>query len=150
MPKRRIRSLAICVFSHAGSILASQGYDPVKDEFFFRPLGGQIEFGEYAAEALRRELLEELQAEVSEVRYLATLENIFVFDGKPGHEIVMVFDGKLADESLYSQPVIERIDTHSGEKIKAYWKHISEFGPGKPPLYPTGLLELLLKNEPPA
>ena len=150
MPKHRIRSLAICVFSHAGCILASQGYDPLKDETFYRPLGGQIEFGEHAADALRRELLEEIQAEVTALRYLETLENIFVFNGKPGHEIVMVFDGELVDQGLYALPVIQRTDAHSGEPIQAYWKHLGEFGPGQPPLYPTGLLELLLKNKPPA
>jgi 8-oxo-dGTP pyrophosphatase MutT (NUDIX family) len=149
MPKRRVRALAICLFSHEGRILASEGFDPLKNETFYRPLGGRIEFGETAAETVRRELLEEIQAEVTALEYLETLENIFVFNGEPGHEIVMVFDGQLADAALYGQPVIERTDSHSGELLRVFWKPLSDFGPGRPPLYPHGLLELLLKRQPP-
>jgi 8-oxo-dGTP pyrophosphatase MutT (NUDIX family) len=149
MPKRRIRPLAICAFSHQGRILVSKSFDPLKDEIFYRPLGGKIKFGETAAEALRRELREEIQAEISSLRYLETLENIFVYNGEPGHEIVMVFDGVLDDASLYDQPLIERTDAHSGERRKVFWKDLREFGPGRPPLYPRGLLELL-QRQPPA
>src|SRR6266568_4543117 len=49
MTQPRIRPLAICVFSHNGCILAAEGVDPLKDnQVFYRPLGGGIEFGEYA------------------------------------------------------------------------------------------------------
>jgi len=44
-----IRSIAICVFRHKNHILVAEGYDPVKDEYFYRPLGGGIEFGETSA-----------------------------------------------------------------------------------------------------
>jgi 8-oxo-dGTP pyrophosphatase MutT (NUDIX family) len=149
MSKRRIRPLAICIFSHGGRILVSEGFDPLKNEIFYRPLGGRIEFGERAAEALRRELREEIQAEITNLRYLETLENIFVFNGEPGHEIVMVFDATLDDAGLYDQPLFERTDAHSGEQRRVLWKAVDGFGPAGPPLYPDGLLELL-KRQPPA
>ena len=38
-------------------------------------------------------------------RFLFTLENIFTFNGEPGHEIVMVYDGRLVDEKLHEQEV---------------------------------------------
>jgi len=150
MAKQRVRPLAICVFSHFGKILATESVDSVKDQAFYRPLGGRIEFGETAAETLHRELMEEIQAEVSDLRYLATLENIFTFQGEMGHEIVMVFDGKLVDETLYEVPFIQRVDTAGDEPLRAVWKRLSDFGPGRPPLYPDGLLELLLEMQPPA
>ncbi|MCA9941424.1 MAG: NUDIX domain-containing protein, partial [Anaerolineales bacterium] len=58
-----IRPLVICLFRHKNHILVMEGYDPVKQQTFYRPLGGGIEFGEHSAIALRRELREELGAE---------------------------------------------------------------------------------------
>ncbi len=136
----QIRPLAICVFRRGDRILVSEGYDPVKQEPFYRPLGGGIEFGESGAQAVRRELMEEIGAEVAEVWFLGALENIFTFNGVPGHEIVLVYDGRFADESLYARAVIEGEDL--GSPFQAVWKSLDEFQPGTP-VYPTGLLGLL-------
>jgi 8-oxo-dGTP pyrophosphatase MutT (NUDIX family) len=149
MSKQRIRPLAICVFRHDGKILATESVDSVKGQTFYRPLGGRIEFGETAVETLHRELMEEIQAEIGGLRYLGMLENIFTYEGERGHEIVMVFDGRLVDESLYGRPFIERTDTASGESLRAVWKRLSDFGPGGSPLYPDGILELM-EMQPPA
>ena len=46
MKKNRIRPLAICVFLNNNRILVAEGYDPIKQQTFYRPLGGGIEFGE--------------------------------------------------------------------------------------------------------
>jgi ADP-ribose pyrophosphatase YjhB (NUDIX family) len=43
----------------------------------WRPLGGTIEFGERAAEALKREFLEELDKPIREPLPLAVLENLY-------------------------------------------------------------------------
>jgi 8-oxo-dGTP pyrophosphatase MutT (NUDIX family) len=142
MKKKRIRPLAICVFLNNNRILVAEGFDPIKQQTFYRPLGGGIEFGETSADTVRRELKEELNAEVGELRYLGTLENIFVFNGTPGHEIVMVYDGALVDSGLYEQAVIVGQEAN-GEVIRAMWKSLDEFGEGKSILYPLGLLELL-------
>ena len=139
----RIRPLAICVFLHNARILVAEGYDPIKKETFYRPLGGGIEFGEYSEQTIRRELLEEIGAEVRELRYLGTLENVYIFNGTPGHEIVQVFDGALRDARLYEQTVILGQEMDIDASFQAVWKHLDEFGEGKLILYPTGLLELL-------
>ncbi len=143
MPNQ-IRPLAICLFRNDDRILVGEGYDPVKRETFYRPLGGGIEFGERAEETVRREVREEIGAEVESVEYLFTLENIFTFNGEAGHEIVMIFDGVLADESFYSEEIIEgrEFDGFRQAPLKAVWKRISEFGTPAP-LYPDGLLERL-------
>ena len=102
----QIRPLAICIFRNGNRILVGEGYDPIKRETFYRPLGGGIEFGERAEETIRREGREEIGAEVVSLQYLFTLENIFTFNGEPGHEIVMIYDGRLVNEALYAQETI--------------------------------------------
>ena len=88
MPPKRIRPLAICVFHRNGRIIVNKSYDPVKHETFYRPLGGGIEFGETSAQAVEREIEEEIGAKVTKLQLLGTLENIFTYLGDPGHEIV--------------------------------------------------------------
>ena len=143
MKKHRIRPLAICVFRHQGRILVAEGYDPVKKQTFYRPLGGGIEFGEKSEDTVRRELLEEIGAQVGDLEYLGALENIFVFNGEPGHEIVQVYDGALKESGLYDQAAIPGEEAEIDKSFEAIWKPIDEFGDGKAILYPTGLLQLL-------
>jgi 8-oxo-dGTP pyrophosphatase MutT (NUDIX family) len=147
MKKKRIRPLAICVFRHNDRILVAEGYDSVKDEYFYRPLGGGIEFGESSVETICRELMEELNAEVDResLKYLGAVENIFHFNGIPGHEIVLIYDGALKESGLYEQAVITGKEA-DGEDIQAMWKNIAEFGEGKSILYPTGLIEILVSK----
>lgn len=136
-----IRPLAICVFRQDDRILVCEGYDPVKKQTFYRPLGGGIEFGESSEAAVRREIREELGAEITDLDFLATLENIFVFNGQPGHEIVRVFVGRMTDPR-YSGQAEMFAHEDNGETIKVVWKNIEEFN-SQTPLYPDGLLELL-------
>lgn len=140
-----IRPLAICLFRRGERILVAEGYDPLKQERFYRPLGGGIEFGERGEETIQRELLEEIQAEAQDIQYLFTLENIFTFNGGRGHEIVLVYDGRLKDENLYAREVIEGLeyDPFRQAPLKAVWMRVDEFGEGRGILYPNGLLEKL-------
>jgi 8-oxo-dGTP pyrophosphatase MutT (NUDIX family) len=144
MKKKQIRPLAICLFRDRDRILVAEGYDSVKDEYFYRPLGGAIEFGESSTETVCRELMEEIQVEVDpqSLKYLGTVENIFRFNGKRGHEIILIYDGHLKEPALYEQPAILGKEDE-GQEFRAIWKGIHEFGPGKSILYPTGLLEML-------
>jgi hypothetical protein len=85
------------------------------------------------------------QVILSTVRWVvaSNLENIFTFDGTPGHEIVQVYDGRLVDSGLYEQAVISGHEPGIDLPMKVTWKSLDEFGPGKFILYPDGLLELL-------
>ena len=144
--KKRIRPLAICIFRHKDRILVAEGYDSVKDQYFYRPLGGAIEFGEWSQDTICRELMEELNAEVDKesLKYLGTLENIFYFDGTPSHEIILVYDGILKDSGLYERTVIIGNEVEINESFTAIWKRIDEFSDGTAILYPTGLLEMVV------
>jgi ADP-ribose pyrophosphatase YjhB (NUDIX family) len=144
MRRDAIRAIAICVFRKGDRILVAEGFDSIKQQTFYRPLGGTIEFGERSDETIRRELLEEIKAEVTGLRLLGVLENIFVYEAEKGHEIVLVYDGQFADRSLYKKTMIP--GDEFGSPFRAIWVELNELGPGKPPLYPVGLVELLLNN----
>lgn len=137
-----IRPIAICVFRNNDRILVFEGHDSIKNETYYRPLGGGIEFGESGEAAVRREIMEELHSEIEELIPLGFLENIFVHNGKMGHEIVMVYDGVLKMQGLYEQAEME-IEESNGERIRVLWKNLDEFGEGKSILYPDGLLALI-------
>lgn len=140
----RIRTIALCVFRNADRILVSHGYDSVKRERFLRPLGGGVEFGERAADALRREIREEVGAEIGPPELLGVLQNVFTYAGSPGHEIVFVFDARFRDASFYEKEEIAFVE---GDRERAAtWQPLDAVDAG-PPLYPDGLLSLLLEQK---
>jgi len=106
MKPNRLRPLAIGVFRHRDRILVADGYDPVKQSAYCRPLGGAIEFGERAVDALAREIREELGVEIGEPRLLGVLENLFTLNGQRGHEIIFVYDARFVDKSLYARATL--------------------------------------------
>jgi ADP-ribose pyrophosphatase YjhB (NUDIX family) len=141
----RIRPLAICVIRREdGALLLAPGYDSVKQQRFYRPLGGEIEFGERAEDACRREILEELGAEIDDVRLLAVFENLFVFLGEPSHELVWTFEARFRDQALYAQDKL-MADEH-GAAFEVHWVPMEVFERGEAPLYPDGLLETLTRT----
>ncbi len=137
-----IRPLAICVFRYNGKILVCEGKDSVKNEIFYRPAGGMIEFGEKAEDALKREIMEETGEPIRNIKFIGTLENIFTYEGRPGHEIIMVYDAEFVNETVYSKDVIQ-ISESIDAWCHAYWKSIDEFSGGNLILYPDGLKNLL-------
>ena len=137
-----IRPLVICLFRHADAILVMESYDPTDGEPWYRPLGGGIEFGEHSRDALIREIHEELGASITDLRYLFTIENIFVYDGRPGHEIVQVYDGRFVDATIYQRKILYALEGND-EQFDAMWKTLEFFRQGHAPLYPDGLLERL-------
>jgi 8-oxo-dGTP pyrophosphatase MutT (NUDIX family) len=141
----QIRPLVIGVFSWSKAILVAESYDPGKQQHFYRPIGGGINFGEYSQAALVREVREEFGAEIERLRYLGTLENIFIYNRQPGHEIVQVYDAEFVDRSLYERESLVGLED-SGLTFKAVWKPLAELQNDSRPLYPTGLFGLLQKG----
>jgi ADP-ribose pyrophosphatase YjhB (NUDIX family) len=133
---RRIRTQALALIRRGDRILVERCYDRVKDEWFCRLLGGTVEFGEKAAETFRRELLEELGAKAEIGPLVATIENIFTFEGAPGHEICLVYEWE-ADEMTPDGQLTHEIA----------WKPVDPFRSGSEILYPEELV--LLLREPP-
>lgn len=138
-----IRPLALVLFRRDdGRILVAPGFDPVKQQRFYRPLGGGIDFMEPAVEAAKREIREELGAEITDLRLVATFENIFTYLGQPGHELIWLYEGRFIDPSMYASDVI--IADESGAQFEVHWVSIDTFGPTTP-LFPDGLLEILTR-----
>lgn len=138
----QIRPIALCLFRNNGRILVFEGHDPVKGETFYRPLGGGIEFGERSENAVRRELKEELNVDIADLKYLGMLENLFTFNGNSYHEVVLIYDGTLTESGLYEQALLMGKEAN-GDDLRVMWKSLQEFESGKLILYPHGLLELL-------
>ncbi|MCA9797291.1 MAG: NUDIX domain-containing protein, partial [Candidatus Eremiobacteraeota bacterium] len=115
---------------------------PGKQQAFLIPVGGGVEFGELGQQAIVREVKEELGLDIEAVELLGTLENIFTFDGQPGHEIVFVYDARFCDPTLYHRQTFNGVESN-GEPFRVYWQEIEALAAHSTPLYPDGLLSLL-------
>jgi len=144
-----IRPIAICLFRKNGKILVFVDHDDVKGDGFCRPLGGGIGFGETSREALIREVREELGAEIDNVQLIDVLENIFIYNGHPGHEIAFVYDADFRDKSLYKKEILEGWEDN-GISFKAQWLSLDEINSRRIRLVPDGIEELLLSLSRPA
>ncbi len=144
MEPGEIRPVAICVFRDGDKIYVGRYVDPSTGETFFRPLGGAICFGERGCDCIIRELREEMGAEVKDLAFVGMLENMFIYDAKPGHEIVLIYQADFEDPEIYgAASVLCRDD--DGE-FPAYWIPLADFETGRAVLYPEGLLDLLASD----
>ncbi|MGB3510817.1 MAG: NUDIX hydrolase [Microcoleaceae cyanobacterium] len=137
--KNRIRVLALGLIRDGDRIFISQGYDSVKEEIFYRVMGGGIDFGEYSRDALEREFQEEIQAELINIKYLGCIENIFVFNGEQRHELIQLYKCDFADQKFYQ---IEQLTFSEKERKKtALWVSIDRFKSGELKIVPENFLE---------
>ena len=137
-----IRTLAVAVPMRDGRALVEHGGDLTLGTRFYRAIGGGIEPGERAADAVVREWHEELGVTLRPGRLLGVLENIFTYRGAPGHEIVFVYEGTVDEEDAIAPERFEVVEAN-GLRHDAEWVSLERLRSEGMPLYPTGLLQLL-------
>jgi 8-oxo-dGTP pyrophosphatase MutT (NUDIX family) len=118
------------------------GYDPVKQEIFYRALGGKVEFGETSRVALEREFQEEIQADLTNIKYLGCIESLFTFNGRQGHEIIQLYQCDFIDSKFYQLESLVFSESQH-HKHRALWVDISRFKSGELRLVPEEFFEYL-------
>lgn len=141
---RRIRNIAVGLVVKDGHVFAEE-YPLIEGHHrFVRAIGGGIEFGERAADAVAREFREEHGVEVTDARLLAVTENLFEIVGVPGHEVVHVFEVTCPElEALPSSARLRALDTDAW----ASWYPLTDLLAEDPPFYPAGTAELAASLE---
>ncbi|UXT93284.1 NUDIX hydrolase [Agrobacterium pusense] len=139
-----IRIKALGLHWRGPRLLAFEVYDNEGRLKGVRPLGGSVEFGESAKDAVIREFKEEINVEASILAGPMVLENVFVHEGQRRHEILFIFDVAF---SLGAFEAAERIQFQEddGTSMVAAWYDLRQLDvDGGPELYPKGLKTRLL------
>ncbi len=139
MPENKIRPVALLVATKNNKILVISGRDYYKKENFYRLIGGGIEFGETGIVALKREIKEEINAEIKNTKYLGLIENVFNYEGKNMHEIILVYKAEFSNKNIYKKNEIKILESRHPQK--AYWLNKSAVLKAK--LYPEALKKLI-------
>jgi ADP-ribose pyrophosphatase YjhB (NUDIX family) len=134
-PPATVRPVAVGIVRRGDLLMASRRDDGTITGW--RPLGGTIEFGERAADALKREFVEELGVTLDEPKLLCVLESLYRHHDTPGHEIV--FEARLADAAAYGKDGFTFDD--GGVRNDVRWVALARFRAGQEQLFPAGLLE---------
>ncbi len=139
--KPKIRVITLGLIQDKNRLFISEGYDSVKNQSFYRPLGGGLDFGETSLEALKREFQEEVKGELTNIHYLGCVENIFIYNGKPGHEIIQLYRCDFSDSKFYE---LDSIPFFEGKREgKALWVEIDRLTSGELVLVPPKLLDFI-------
>lgn len=140
-PHRRFQMRAVAIIRRDGHLLVHKA----THETYWALPGGRVEFGETAAEAVEREIAEELgcTARISELRYL--VENFFVYDGETCHEIGWYYDAELTGEfSFVTDEICHRV-TEGAYDLEFRWVPCEGDAfrtyPVLPPMLPAQLLD---------
>lgn len=130
----KITNKVLCVIMHDGKFLVGRGFDNVKNEVFYRHLGGNLELNESPEEGMRREIREELNSEIDNLSFVTELNNSFIYNGNPYREKIFLYSGDLSNKELQEQKTIHIVETTY--EFDAEWVEVSDVMSGKATLYP--------------
>ena len=135
MSTGRIKVKAMAIFVAHGRMLVTPSFDFVKKQPHNRLLGGHVEFGERAEETLRREMREELGADIEVLARFEVIENIFTYEGRAYHEIVFIHHARFLDDAMTRREDLRNLEADNDEIFR--WLPIEEVLDGGVPLYPA-------------
>jgi ADP-ribose pyrophosphatase YjhB (NUDIX family) len=135
-----IKAMVLIQRPRDGALLVSEEANP-SGELFHRPLGGHVEFGEYALDTVHREFEEEIGQALTGVRLAGVLENIFQWGGATQHEIVFIFTAAFVDEAAYEIP--EQAIADDRGRARVIWRMPEA---ASQPLYPAGVADMAVQS----
>ncbi len=138
MKQARIRVKALAWIEDKGFLFVVKMHDSVKGDEYYRPVGGSVEFGEHAHEAVVREVQEELNTEIALLAAPFVVENLFTCDGEQGHEIDFLFPARFTDITFCEHKTFELVEAN-GDKADALWISIRDCINGSLRLVPEEL-----------
>ena len=135
---KEIRPIVLGVAIKDGKLLVGEGHDRIKNQTFYRCLGGGIEFLEKSTDALRREFKEEIDVDIEVGDFLGVDDNIFTYNGKKAHELVLYYNvdvKNLEDKDEYK--ILDERNSY------AKWVDIDDFKNNKKILYPENAINFI-------
>lgn len=138
VPHQRIRVIALGLIKTETHLFVYEGYDSIKNQTFYRALGGGVEFHETSQDALQREFQEEIRAELTNIQYLGCIENLFIHEGQPGHELIQLYQCDFADPRFYELESL--VGNEGGAEFTALWIEIARCKSGELRLVPSACL----------
>ena len=136
---KEIRPIVLGLAVKDNKLLVSEGFDNVKKQTFYRCLGGGIEFLEKSTDALKREFKEEINIDIVIKDFLGISENIFTYEGKNAHELVLYYKISIADKDFKKEYIVN----DDNKQTKAIWIDINEFKNGNKILYPEEIFKYI-------
>jgi 8-oxo-dGTP pyrophosphatase MutT (NUDIX family) len=137
---KHIKVKSLAWIEHDGMTFVVKMQDTVKGDWYYRSIGGSVEYGETAREAVLREAMEELNTIIEVTGEPLILENLFIHEGKKGHEINFVFPCRFTDASFYEDKIYRLVEAN-GEEFQAMWIPMADCLNGNLRLVPEQLLE---------
>ena len=136
---KEIRPVVLGLAIRNNKLLVGEGFDNVKNETFYRCLGGGIDFLEKSYDALKREFFEEIGASIIVKDFLGISENIFTYKGKNAHELILFYSIDILDEDYKDEYHI----VDGNQDYMAKWIDIDDFKNKSKILYPEEVFKYI-------
>ncbi|MBO5349504.1 MAG: NUDIX hydrolase [Clostridia bacterium] len=114
----RLNCRAAAIIIHNNKVLLHRN---TKDTYYAL-LGGRVKFGENSADAVKREIKEELGKDIEITGYISTIENFFELKNKKYHEIMFIHKAEfINDDDKKIETTLKNIEGNKEKQIQYEW-----------------------------